>query len=195
MPPPCTPDKSKTRKRYRKEKADGESSSETPSGEVARKKKTVPKKVKSACATPSTSHYAGVGEAQQKLSALKRRHKDKELKERAAAYEQKTREAKRKHGYGSPLLLLENKTVPELQQVVLDEAWAIANNASMCSNLKGTIEKAFKERAANLRSVMEELLRRSLSEETLRMQATIDRLLAEVERSLVRCKCTATPPP
>ncbi|KAL0818000.1 hypothetical protein ABMA28_008542 [Loxostege sticticalis] len=189
-------EKSETRKRYRKEKADGESSSETPSGEVARKKK-LPKKAKSACATPSTSHYAGVGEAQQKLSALKRQRKEQEVEERAAAYEQKSREAKRKHGYGSPLLLLESKTVPELQKVVQEETWAIANDASKCSNLKGTIQKAFKERAANLRSVMEELLRRSLSEETLRMQATIDRLSAEVaqlrsERSMVRCKCTGS---
>ncbi|KAL0803260.1 hypothetical protein ABMA28_017261 [Loxostege sticticalis] len=185
------------RKRYRKQKADGESSSETPSGKVARKRNPkAPKEAKSACeTTPSTSHYAGVGEAQQKLSALKRQQKEKELEERAAAYEQKSREAKRKHGYGTPLL--GNKTVPELQQVVLDETWAIANDASRCSNMKGTIQKAFKERAANLRSVMEELLKRSLSEETLRMQATIDRLSAEVaqlrsERSLVRCKCTGS---
>ncbi|KAL0852482.1 hypothetical protein ABMA28_000649 [Loxostege sticticalis] len=185
------------RKRYRKQKADGESSSETPSGKVARRRNPkAPKEAKSACEqTPSTSHYAGVGEAQQKLSALKRQQKDKELEERAAAYEQKSREAKRKHGYGTPLL--GNKTVPELQQVVLDETSAIANDASRCSNMKGTIQKAFKERAANLRSVMEELLRRSLSEETLRMQATIDRLSAEVaqlrsERSMVRCKCTGS---
>ncbi|KAL0860240.1 hypothetical protein ABMA27_010547 [Loxostege sticticalis] len=185
------------RKRFRKVKADGESSSETPSGKVARRRTPkVPKEAKSGCEpTPSTSHYAGVGEAQQKLSALKRQQKEKELEERAAAYEQKSREAKRKHGYGTPLL--GNKTVPELQQVVLDETSAIAHDASRCSNMKGTIQKAFKERAANLRSVMEELLRRSLSEETLRMQATIDRLSAEVaqlrsERSMVRCKCTGS---
>ncbi|KAL0879831.1 hypothetical protein ABMA27_016306 [Loxostege sticticalis] len=131
----------KSRKRYRKDKV-GESSSETPSGEVTRKRKSVPKKAKSACATPSTSHYAGVGEAQQKLSALKRQRKEQEVEERAAAYEQKSREAKRKHGYGSPLLLLESKTVPELQKVVQEETWAIANDASKCSNLKGTIQKA-----------------------------------------------------
>ncbi|KAL0852664.1 hypothetical protein ABMA27_012503 [Loxostege sticticalis] len=185
------------RKRFRKVKADGESSSETPSGKVARRRTPkVSKEAKSGCEpTPSTSHYAGVGEAQQKLSALKRQQKEKELEERAAAYEQKSREAKRKHGYGTPLL--GNKTVPELQQVVLDETSAIANDASRCSNMKGTIQKAFKERAANLRNVMEELLRRSLSEETLRMQATIDRLSAEVaqlrsERSMVRCKCTGS---
>ncbi|KAL0830029.1 hypothetical protein ABMA28_003487 [Loxostege sticticalis] len=94
------------RKRYRKEKADGESSSETPSGKVARRPKPkpkVPKEAKSACEpTPSNSHYAVVGEAQQKLSALKRQQKEKELEERASAYEQKSREQRRSTGTVRP---------------------------------------------------------------------------------------------
>ncbi|PZC83970.1 hypothetical protein B5X24_HaOG206316 [Helicoverpa armigera] len=94
--------------------------------------------------------------------------------------EQPARRSRAKANLGASSVLYADHTVEEMERMALEDQMGILEVASKSSNLKGTLQKALKCRAASLLGIVKELVQRTTSEETRQLQAKVDRLQKEV---------------
>ncbi|XP_047019170.1 uncharacterized protein LOC124629702 [Helicoverpa zea] len=97
-----------------------------------------------------------------------------------ADLEQPARRCRAKASHGASSVLYADHTVEEMELMALEDQMEIYEVASKASNLKGTLQKALKCRAASLLGIVKELAQRTTSEETRQLQAKVDRLQKEV---------------
>ncbi|XP_047023467.1 uncharacterized protein LOC124632617 [Helicoverpa zea] len=94
--------------------------------------------------------------------------------------EQPARRSRAKASHGASSVVYADHTVEEMERMALEDQMEILEVASKSSNLKGTLQKALKCRAASLLGIVKELAQRTTSEETRQLQAKVDRLQKEV---------------
>lgn len=130
----------------------------------------------------STGHYIGLAEARKQLNAAKKEQLQLDLEERVLASERRARAARAKYGYGTSLVPhYESLTIPELEKLMEEDVSEVLEIGAKSSNLKGTLQKGLRMRVQNMKSIVDELAKRSISEETQRLQATNNRLQAQID--------------
>lgn len=91
------------------------------------------------------------------------------------------RQARPKFNHGVSLKVdYKGLPVKELEKLVEEDVGKIIEIAAESTNLKGCLKKRLKSKALNLKHITAELVNRSVSEETRRLQESNDRLEAQI---------------
>lgn len=131
-----------------------------------------------------------------KKEDLKKKREDRELTAEEEVTAKMTNVRKASARLATSLVNEEHASA-DLNKLVLDNVDVIVNVATKSSHLKGTFQKALKDAAASIKEVTAVLLRRTVSEETAKLQADNVRLqadLADIRKELAELKSNLPPP-
>lgn len=130
---------------------------------------------------PTSGDYVALAETRTQAARALRDLTQAELEAQVSEDERQLRKIRAKSGYGvSNILDYSNLSVADLVSTAKTDAEQIIGLSLKSGNIKGTIQKSFKNHACSFLALLEEMGKRTTSDETAALQATVTRLSEEL---------------